>query len=99
DSPREPDWAAAGRGAHARGGYRHGGAAEAVGRHRAVGITVFRKRPGSARQTYWRPARRALLYLVIEELLVEAHEVEETPLATAMFFLEFGALFVLDMLM
>ena len=31
----------------------------------------------------------ALLYLVTEELLVEAHEVEDTPFITAMFFLGF----------
>jgi ZIP family zinc transporter len=29
----------------------------------------------------------ALLYLVTEELLVEAYEVPETPLSTAMFFI------------
>jgi ZIP family zinc transporter len=39
----------------------------------------------------------ALLYLVTEELLVEAHEVPETSLAAAMFFVGFLALFVLDM--
>ena len=31
----------------------------------------------------------ALLYLVTEELLVEAHEMEDTPFITAMFFLGF----------
>jgi ZIP family zinc transporter len=31
----------------------------------------------------------ALLYLVTEELLAEAHEVKDTPVATAMFFLGF----------
>ncbi len=31
----------------------------------------------------------ALLYLVTEELLAEAHEVEDTPFVTAMFFLGF----------
>lgn len=40
----------------------------------------------------------ALLYLVTEELLVEAHEVEETPVQTAMFFLGFIVLFTIDML-
>lgn len=38
----------------------------------------------------------ALLYLVTEELLVEAHEVDETPLITAMFFIGFLAIFLLD---
>ena len=40
----------------------------------------------------------ALLYLVTEELLVEAHEVSETPGSTALFFVGFLLLFVLDML-
>ncbi|HET7320980.1 MAG TPA: transporter [Longimicrobiaceae bacterium] len=40
----------------------------------------------------------ALLFLVTEELLVEAHEVGETPWATAMFFLGFLVLLVLGML-
>lgn len=38
----------------------------------------------------------ALLYLVTEELLVEAHEVEDTPLITAMFFIGFLAIILLD---
>jgi ZIP family zinc transporter len=41
----------------------------------------------------------ALLYLVTEELLVEAHEVKETPFQTAMFFVGFIALFLVDMLL
>ena len=40
----------------------------------------------------------ALLYLVTEELLVEAHEAPETPAQTAMFFLGFILLFMIDML-
>ncbi len=39
----------------------------------------------------------ALLYLVTEELLVEAHEARETPLATAMFFVGFLALIIVEM--
>lgn len=39
----------------------------------------------------------ALLYLVTEELLVEAHEVPETPLGTATFFAGFLLLFVLQL--
>jgi ZIP family zinc transporter len=39
----------------------------------------------------------ALLYLVTEELLVEAHEGPETPFQTAMFFLGFILLFMIDM--
>ena len=38
----------------------------------------------------------ALLYLVTEELLVEAHEVEETPLLASMFFLGFIVIFALS---
>lgn len=38
----------------------------------------------------------ALLYLVIEELLVEAHEVPETPIVTAMFFVGFLSLILLE---
>ena len=38
----------------------------------------------------------ALLYLVTEELLVEAHEGEEGPVVTAMFFAGFLALLLLD---
>lgn len=40
----------------------------------------------------------ALLYLVTEELLVEAHEVRETHLTTAMFFVGFLALLMIDVL-
>ena len=40
----------------------------------------------------------ALLYLVTEELLVEAQEVPETPLATASFFVGFLVLLVIEML-
>ncbi len=39
----------------------------------------------------------ALLYLVTEELLVEAHEVPETPLVTATFFAGFLVLLVITM--
>lgn len=40
----------------------------------------------------------ALLYLVTEELLVEAHEVPETPLTTAVFFVGFISLFLIEMM-
>lgn len=40
----------------------------------------------------------ALLYLVTEELLVEAHESKETPLSVAMFFVGFVILFLVEML-
>ena len=41
----------------------------------------------------------ALLYLVTEELLVEAHEVPETPFLSSMFFVGFLALLVTEMLL
>ena len=40
----------------------------------------------------------ALLYLVTEELLTEAHEVNETPLLTSLFFVGFMALLMIEML-
>ena len=42
-------------------------------------------------------AAAALLYLVTEELLVEAHEVPEAPWMTAMFFVGFLILLLIDM--
>lgn len=41
----------------------------------------------------------ALLYLVTEELLVEAHEAPEKPIQTAMFFVGFIVLLVIEMLL
>ncbi len=40
----------------------------------------------------------ALLYLVTEELLTEAHEVDETPVLTSMFFVGFVALLTIEMI-
>lgn len=40
----------------------------------------------------------ALLYLVTEELLTEAHEVDETPLLTSMFFVGFLVLLMIEMM-
>ncbi len=40
----------------------------------------------------------ALLYLVTEELLTEAHEVDETPLLTSMFFVGFLVLLMMEMM-
>jgi ZIP family zinc transporter len=42
-------------------------------------------------------AAAALLYLAVEELLKEAHEVKETPLATMLFFGAFFAIMMVDM--
>jgi len=38
----------------------------------------------------------ALLYLAVEDLLIEAHETVDTPLVAAMFFVGFFALYALD---
>ncbi|EYB68601.1 hypothetical protein DEIPH_ctg019orf0014 [Deinococcus phoenicis] len=42
------------------------------------------------------PFGAALLFLVTEELLTQAHEVKETPLITAAFFAGFVALYLLE---
>jgi zinc transporter, ZIP family len=42
-------------------------------------------------------AAAALLYLAVEELLKEAHEVKETPLATLLFFGAFFSIMMIDM--
>lgn len=39
----------------------------------------------------------ALLFLVTEELLDEAHEVPETPLLTSMFFVGFLAILLMEL--
>jgi ZIP family zinc transporter len=44
-------------------------------------------------------AAAALLYLVTEELLTEAHQVTETPLLTATFFAGFLAIFLIELLL
>lgn len=41
----------------------------------------------------------ALLYLVTEELLVEAHEIPETPWLAATFFVGFLVMLVIEMLL
>ena len=40
----------------------------------------------------------ALMYLVVEELLVEAHKVQETPFITVAFFSGFVSLYLLDLM-
>lgn len=40
----------------------------------------------------------ALLYLITEELLTKAHEVDETPVLTSMFFVGFLALLMIEMM-
>ena len=63
-----------------------------------VGVTLLTGLAGAALEAVLSFGAAALLYLVTEELLVEAHEVPETPLITATFFLGFLVLFVIEML-
>ena len=62
----------------------------------AAGTLLFRGMPGAWLTGFFAFGLVALLYLVTEELLVEAHEKPETPLATAVFFVGFFLLIVLD---
>lgn len=64
----------------------------------AVGASLLKGLSGSALELVLSFGSAALLYLVTEELLVEAHEEPETPLLTAMFFVGFVALLVIEML-
>ena len=62
-----------------------------------TGATLFRSLPDVMLATLLSFGVAALLFLVTEELLVEAHEVPETPVSTAMFFLGFLSLFILEL--
>ena len=64
----------------------------------AVGVTLLAGLSGSALEVVLSFGAAALLYLVTEELLVEAHEVPDTPLITASFFVGFLVLFVIEMI-
>jgi len=55
--------------------------------------------PGAGKTAFYAFGLIALLYLVTEELLVEAHERPETPFSTAMFFVGFMAILTLEQLM
>lgn len=61
----------------------------------ALGATVLSNLPDRALEAVLSFGLAALLYLVTEELLVEAHEEPETPLATALFFAGFLLFLVL----
>lgn len=63
-----------------------------------VGVILLNGLTGAALEIALSFGAAALLYLVTEELLVEAHEVPETPLSTALFFAGFLALFTIEML-
>jgi len=64
----------------------------------AVGVTLLSGLSGGALAAVLAFGAAALLYLVTEELLVEAHEIPDTPLITASFFLGFLVLFVIEMI-
>lgn len=63
-----------------------------------VGLLVISRFPPVAVAGLLAFGAAALLYLVTEELLVEAHEVPETPITAATFFSGFLLLFVIEML-
>ena len=62
-----------------------------------LGATVLRGLTGGAMEVVLSFGLAALLYLVTEELLREAHEERETTLGTAMFFVGFLAFLVVGM--
>ena len=62
------------------------------------GVFLFGNMTGAAKEIVLSFGAAALLYLVTEELLVEAHEAPETPLLTAMFFVGFVVLLVIEMI-
>jgi len=64
----------------------------------ALGATFLHNVSGAMLEGVLAFGCAALLYLVIEELMVEAHEEKETPAQTAMFFLGFIALLVTEMI-
>lgn len=64
----------------------------------AIGGAFLSGLSGQALEAVLSFGAAALLYLVTEELLVEAHEEPETPLLTSMFFVGFLALLIVEML-
>jgi ZIP family zinc transporter len=63
-----------------------------------VGVTLLNGLSGFALATVLSFGAAALLYLVTEELLVEAHEIPDTPMITAAFFVGFLVLFAIEMI-
>ena len=62
-----------------------------------LGGTLLQGLSGLALEIVLSFGAAALLYLVTEELLTEAHEVKETPLITAAFFAGFVALYLIEL--
>ncbi len=63
-----------------------------------IGLLAFSGLTGAWMEAVLAFALAALLYLVTEELLVDAHHIPETPVATAMFFAGFLLLLLVDMI-
>ena len=63
-----------------------------------LGGTLLQGLTGLALEIVLSFGAAALLFLVTEELLTEAHEVKETPLITSAFFAGFVALYLLELL-
>ncbi|MGM9319646.1 ZIP family metal transporter [Deinococcus aquaticus] len=63
-----------------------------------LGGTLLQGLSGLALEIVLSFGAAALLFLVTEELLTEAHEVKETPLITSAFFAGFVALYLLELL-
>ncbi|MFZ3141295.1 ZIP family metal transporter [Polaromonas sp.] len=63
-----------------------------------LGSVVLSRMSGEALDVVLSFGVAALLYLVVEELMVEAHEVPETPWLSATFFIGFLLLLVIEML-
>ncbi|GAA5514994.1 hypothetical protein Dcar01_03758 [Deinococcus carri] len=63
-----------------------------------LGSTLLQGLSGLALEIVLSFGAAALLFLVTEELLTEAHEVKETPLITAAFFAGFVALYLLELM-
>lgn len=72
------------------------GLALLLGVSAAIGVALLGGLSGGLEAAILAFGAAALLYLVTEELLVEAHEVRETPFTTAVFFAGFLLLFILD---
>ncbi len=62
-----------------------------------LGGTLLQGLTGLALEIVLSFGAAALLYLVTEELLTEAHEVKETPLITAAFFAGFVVLYLIEL--
>lgn len=62
----------------------------------AIGATLLSGLPGTILAAFLSFGLIALMYLVTEELLVEAHKIPDTSLTTAMFFVGFLLLLVIE---